>query len=51
MDKKSPGVLARLAKQAGIMYSEVSNIFNTPLLQNHFERSWVSHTQVGRDGS
>lgn len=50
MDKKSPATLARLAKQAAVMYGEVSSIFNQPALLQHFERSWVAHTQmkVGR---
>jgi programmed cell death 6-interacting protein len=46
MDKKSPGTLARLAKQAGAMYSEVSAIFNQPTVVQHFERSWVAHTKM-----
>jgi programmed cell death 6-interacting protein len=46
MDKKSPGTLARLAKQAGNMYSEVSAIFNQPAVVQHFERSWVAHTKM-----
>eukprot|EP00879_Flechtneria_rotunda_P013649 GHRR01014259.1.p1 GENE.GHRR01014259.1~~GHRR01014259.1.p1 ORF type:complete len:727 (+),score=319.48 GHRR01014259.1:344-2524(+) len=46
MDKKSPGTLARLAKQAGNMYGEVSAIFNQPAVVQHFERSWVAHTQM-----
>ncbi|WIA15140.1 hypothetical protein OEZ85_001828 [Tetradesmus obliquus] len=46
MDKKSPGTLARLAKQAGNMYGEVSAIFNQPVVVQHFERSWVAHTKM-----
>eukprot|EP00775_Hariotina_reticulata_P008073 gene8073-8268_t len=46
MDKKSPATLARLAKQAAVMYGEVSAIFNQPALVQHFERSWVAHTQM-----
>ncbi|WIA35320.1 hypothetical protein OEZ86_003775 [Tetradesmus obliquus] len=46
MDKKSPGTLARLAKQAGNMYGEVSAIFNQPAVVQHFERSWVAHTKM-----
>jgi hypothetical protein len=46
MDKKSPGTLARLAKQAGLMYTEVSSIFNQPSVVQHFERSWVAHTKM-----
>eukprot|EP00882_Tetradesmus_deserticola_P013778 GHRQ01014632.1.p1 GENE.GHRQ01014632.1~~GHRQ01014632.1.p1 ORF type:complete len:252 (+),score=113.48 GHRQ01014632.1:112-867(+) len=46
MDKKSPGTLARLAKQAGNMYSEVSAVFNEPAVVQHFERSWVAHTKM-----
>jgi hypothetical protein len=46
MDKKSSATLAKLARQAGNMYSEVSALFNTPSLVQHFERSWVAHTQM-----
>ncbi len=46
MDKKTPATLARLARQAGLMYGEVATAFNTPTLMQHFERSWVSHTQM-----
>lgn len=46
MDKKSSVTLAKLARQAGNMYSEVSALFNTPSLVQHFERSWVAHTQM-----
>lgn len=46
MDKKSAATLAKLARQAGNMYSEVSSLFNTPSLVQHFERSWVAHTQM-----
>lgn len=46
MDKKSPGVLARLAKQTSTMYHEVTAIFNQPAVQTHFERSWIAHTQM-----
>lgn len=46
MDKKSPSVLARIAKQAGNLYSEASSMFNGPVLVQHFERSWVAHTQM-----
>lgn len=46
MDKKSSATLAKLARQAGNMYSEVSSLFNAPSLVTHFERSWVAHTQM-----
>lgn len=46
MDKKSPGVLSRLAKQASNMYGEASAMFNGSVLVQHFERSWVAHTQM-----
>lgn len=46
MDKKSPGVMARIAKQAANMYGECSSIFQQPVLQQHFERSWIGHTQM-----
>lgn len=46
MDKKSSATLAKLARQAGNMYAEVSSLFNAPSLVQHFERSWVAHTQM-----
>ncbi|KAF8060549.1 BRO1 [Scenedesmus sp. PABB004] len=46
MDKKSPGTLARLAKQAAGMYAEVAGALNQPSIMQHFERSWVAHTQM-----
>jgi programmed cell death 6-interacting protein len=45
-DGKSPSTLARLARQAGTMYAEVCALFNAPTLLQHFERSWVAHTQM-----
>lgn len=47
LDKKSPAVLAKLAKQTALMYGEVSGLFAAPVIQNHFEKSWGAHTQVG----
>eukprot|EP00878_Enallax_costatus_P005711 GHUV01005989.1.p1 GENE.GHUV01005989.1~~GHUV01005989.1.p1 ORF type:complete len:726 (+),score=266.47 GHUV01005989.1:1137-3314(+) len=46
MDKKTAGVLARLAKQASNLYGEASAMFNGAVLVQHFERSWVAHTQM-----
>ncbi|KIY99284.1 pH-response regulator protein palA/RIM20 [Monoraphidium neglectum] len=45
-DKRSPTVVAKLAKQASIMYGEVSGLFSGLVLSSHFEKSWVAHTQM-----
>ncbi|KAI8477285.1 MAG: programmed cell death protein 6 interacting protein X [Monoraphidium minutum] len=45
-DGKSPAVVARLAKQGGLMYGEVAGLFNGVALSSHFEKSWVAHTQM-----
>ena len=45
-DKKSAGVLSRLARQAAAFYSEVGASFSAPALQQHFERSWASHAAL-----
>jgi programmed cell death 6-interacting protein len=46
LDGKSPGTSARLAKQAAVMYHEVSALFASPALSAHFERSWAAHSQM-----
>ncbi|KAG2490070.1 hypothetical protein HYH03_011535 [Edaphochlamys debaryana] len=46
VDKKSPNVLARLAKQTGTMYDEVERLFNAPSLANYFDKSWGQHVQL-----
>eukprot|EP00198_Chlamydomonas_reinhardtii_P012800 XP_001702137.1 programmed cell death protein 6-interacting protein [Chlamydomonas reinhardtii] len=46
IDKKSPNVLARLAKQAGTMYEEVERLFNGAALANYFDKSWGQHVSL-----
>ncbi|KXZ42912.1 hypothetical protein GPECTOR_111g245 [Gonium pectorale] len=46
IDKKSPNVLARLAKQAGTMYDEVERAFAAPSLANYFDKSWAQHVSL-----
>ncbi|EFJ43641.1 programmed cell death protein 6 interacting protein X [Volvox carteri f. nagariensis] len=46
IDKKSPIVLARLAKQTGSMYAEVERLFDGPALVNYFDKSWAQHVQL-----
>ncbi|GFR44801.1 hypothetical protein Agub_g6136, partial [Astrephomene gubernaculifera] len=46
IDKKSPNVLARLAKQAALMYEEVERLFAAPALAGYFDKSWVQHVSL-----
>jgi programmed cell death 6-interacting protein len=46
IDKKSPSVLARLARQAALMYEEVKHGLGQGALASHFDKSWVSHTSM-----
>ncbi|KAL4858651.1 Vacuolar-sorting protein [Chlorella vulgaris] len=39
-DKKAPGVVARVAKQAAVYYRECSSLLS------HFDRSWLAHASV-----
>lgn len=39
-DKKTVGVLARLAKQASVLYGEVLNLMNAPTLKDYFDKTW-----------
>lgn len=40
-DKKTPMVLARLAKQTSVLYVEALNILAQPLLKDHFGKQWL----------
>lgn len=43
---KSPPVCSKVARQAALYYEEAYAALVAPPLQNHFERSWVSHIQL-----
>ncbi|KAL4420092.1 hypothetical protein ABPG77_000573 [Micractinium sp. CCAP 211/92] len=45
-DKKAPGIVARLAKQAAVYYRECAALLNAPPLNQHFDRSWLAHATV-----
>lgn len=42
----SPAACSKVARQAALYYEEAYAALVTPPLQNHFERSWVSHVQL-----
>lgn len=46
LGKKSPAILARLAKQAATYYDECARLLSNPPLNQHFDRSWLSHATV-----
>ncbi|KAL6757097.1 BRO1-like domain-containing protein [Haematococcus lacustris] len=46
LDKKSPTLVARLAKQTQVMYEEVARAFAAPSLAGIFDKLWVSHTAL-----
>eukprot|EP01025_Chloroclados_australasicus_P000471 TRINITY_DN10245_c0_g5_i1.p1 TRINITY_DN10245_c0_g5~~TRINITY_DN10245_c0_g5_i1.p1 ORF type:complete len:838 (-),score=138.09 TRINITY_DN10245_c0_g5_i1:616-3129(-) len=46
MDKKSPSVLSMIAKQVTVLYNEVKKLFNQPILQGYFEKTWGAHAAV-----
>lgn len=46
MDKKAPGVVARLGKQVAVYYRDCAALLNVPPLNQHFDRSWLAHATV-----
>lgn len=46
IEGKSASLLARLAKQQTIMYSEVERAFASGSLASYFDKSWLAHTQM-----
>ncbi|EFN58134.1 hypothetical protein CHLNCDRAFT_141882 [Chlorella variabilis] len=45
-DKKAPGVVARVAKQAAVFYRECASLLSAAPLSQHFDRSWLAHASV-----
>lgn len=45
-DKKSPGIIARIAQQASVFYGEVQRKLGQQPLQQHFDRAWVAHVSA-----
>eukprot|EP00200_Dunaliella_tertiolecta_P017215 CAMPEP_0202411634 /NCGR_PEP_ID=MMETSP1128-20130828/22377_1 /ASSEMBLY_ACC=CAM_ASM_000463 /TAXON_ID=3047 /ORGANISM="Dunaliella tertiolecta, Strain CCMP1320" /LENGTH=780 /DNA_ID=CAMNT_0049017371 /DNA_START=116 /DNA_END=2454 /DNA_ORIENTATION=- len=46
MDKKSPTVIARLAKQVAVMYEGVTRGFGLSSLSGYFDKSWPAHAAM-----
>ncbi|KAG0476298.1 hypothetical protein HPP92_013139 [Vanilla planifolia] len=45
-DAKPPGLCSKVARQVGLFYEEAYAGLNTAPLNQHFERTWVSHVQL-----
>ena len=45
-DNKSPGILAKLAKQAGSYYQEAYKAVTAGSLNGHFDKTWVTHVSI-----
>jgi hypothetical protein len=45
-DNKSPGILAKLAKQAGSYYQEAYKAVTAGSLSGHFDKTWVTHVSI-----
>ena len=41
VDRKSPSVTSRLAKQSALMYAEVERLLAAPLVQQYLDKSWL----------
>lgn len=45
-DNKSPGILAKLAKQAGSYYLEAYKAVTAGSLNGHFDKTWITHVSI-----
>ncbi|KAG6501821.1 hypothetical protein ZIOFF_041705 [Zingiber officinale] len=45
-DAKPPGLCSKVARQVGIYYEEAYAALNASLLNQHFDRTWMSHVQL-----
>eukprot|EP00245_Coleochaete_scutata_P013859 TRINITY_DN574_c0_g2_i2.p1 TRINITY_DN574_c0_g2~~TRINITY_DN574_c0_g2_i2.p1 ORF type:complete len:730 (-),score=195.09 TRINITY_DN574_c0_g2_i2:235-2424(-) len=45
-DGKSPGLCSKVAKQVGLFYEEAYAALVLPPLNQHFDKTWVSHIQL-----
>ncbi|KAJ4974517.1 hypothetical protein NE237_007691 [Protea cynaroides] len=43
---KSPGLCAKISRQVGIYYEEAFAALNVAPLNQHFDRTWISHVQL-----
>ncbi|EHA8588200.1 Vacuolar-sorting protein BRO1 [Cocos nucifera] len=45
-DAKPPGLCSKVARQVGLYYEEAYAAITGPPLNQHFDRTWVSHVQL-----
>ncbi|CAL9133854.1 unnamed protein product [Musa acuminata var. zebrina] len=45
-DAKPPALCSKVARQVGLYYEEAYAVLNAPPLNQHFERTWISHVQL-----
>ncbi|XP_042499813.1 vacuolar-sorting protein BRO1-like [Macadamia integrifolia] len=43
---KSPGLCAKISRQVGVYYEEAFAALNVAPLNQHFDRTWISHVQL-----
>ncbi|KAG9448896.1 hypothetical protein H6P81_008861 [Aristolochia fimbriata] len=45
-DGKPPGLCSKVARQVGLFYEEAHAALSVPPLNQHFDRTWISHVQL-----
>ncbi|XP_068643258.1 vacuolar-sorting protein BRO1-like [Aristolochia californica] len=45
-DGKPPGLCSKVARQVGLFYEEAYAALSIPPLNQHFDRTWISHVQL-----
>ncbi|XP_042375845.1 vacuolar-sorting protein BRO1-like [Zingiber officinale] len=45
-DAKPPALCSKVARQVGLYYEETHATLNAPPLNQHFDRTWISHVQL-----
>lgn len=45
-DAKPPGICSKVARQVGLFYEEAYAALNAVPLNQHFDRTWISHVQL-----
>ncbi|XP_068638721.1 vacuolar-sorting protein BRO1-like [Aristolochia californica] len=45
-DGKPPGLCSKVARQVGLFYEEAHAALSIPPLNQHFDRTWISHVQL-----
>ncbi|CAA6655461.1 unnamed protein product [Spirodela intermedia] len=45
-DAKAPGLCCKVARQVSLYYEEASAALNSPPLNQHFDRMWISYAQI-----